>query len=125
MSAFRFDHIHLRSPDPEAAAAFYAQHLGAEIKDRVMNGEALRVILNLSGVNLFIEQVPATTAAAPVPPFQGVEHFGLVDDLAATAAALKAAGVTFTMEPKALRPGLSIAFIQAPDGVRVELLQRG
>jgi catechol 2,3-dioxygenase-like lactoylglutathione lyase family enzyme len=126
MTEFSFDHIHLRSPDPEAAAAFYVDHLGAEIRDRVMNGEALRVVLNLGGVAMFIEQVPASTSAAQATPHQGLEHIGLkVTDLAATAAALKAKGVRFTVEPKSPKPGLSIAFLAAPDGVTVELLQRG
>ncbi len=126
MTEFAFDHIHLRSPDAEAAAGFYVSHLGAEIRDRVMNGDALRVIMNLGGTTVFVEQVPAGTPAAPVPPHQGIEHVGLqVSDLPATAAALKAKGVRFTMEPKQLRPGLMIAFIAAPDGVIVELLQRG
>jgi catechol 2,3-dioxygenase-like lactoylglutathione lyase family enzyme len=126
MGSFSFDHIHLRSPDAEAAAAFYVDYLGGEIRDRVMNGDALRVVLNLGGATLFIEQVPAGTPAAPVPPHQGIEHIGLgVADLAATAAALKAKGVRFTVEPKSPKPGLSIAFLAAPDGVTVELLQRG
>ena len=38
---------------------------------------------------------------------------------------MMAKGVEFTMKPTVLRPGLKIAFIQAPDGVRIELLQRG
>lgn len=126
MADFAFDHIHLRSPDAEAAAAFYVDNLGAEIRDRVMNGDALRVVMNLGGVAMFIEQVPAGTPPAPVPPHQGIEHIGLrVADLAATAASLKAKGVRFTVDPKSPKPGLSIAFIAAPDGVTVELLQRG
>lgn len=126
MANFAFDHIHLRSPDAEAAAAFYVDNLGAEIRDRVMNGDALRVVMNLGGVAMFIEQVPAGTPPAPVTPHQGIEHIGLrVADLAATAASLKAKGVRFTVEPKSPKPGLSIAFIAAPDGVTVELLQRG
>jgi hypothetical protein len=28
------------------------------------------------------------------------------------------------MEPRTIRPGVTIAFIQAPDNVRIELLER-
>ncbi|MBO1076218.1 VOC family protein [Roseomonas marmotae] len=126
MASFRFDHIHLRSADPEAAAAFYVDNLRATIRDRVRNGAALRVIVDLGGVSLFIEEVPPTTPAAPVPPHQGIEHIGLqVTDMDEAVAAMKARGVRFTMEPKELRPGLRIAFLAAPDGVSVEILQRG
>ena len=100
--------------------------LGATELERVQNGPALRVILSLAGLRLFIEQVPPGTAAPPPPPFLGVEHIGLaVDDLDAVASELASKGVAFTMKPTVMRADLKIAFIQAPDGVRIELLQRG
>jgi catechol 2,3-dioxygenase-like lactoylglutathione lyase family enzyme len=126
LASYQFDHIHLRSPDPEAAARFYEDAFGASIRDRVQNGAALRVVLDLGGVALFIEQVPPETPAAPVPPHQGMEHIGLqVSNMDEAVAALKAKGVRFTAEPKEIRPGLRIAFLAAPDGVTVEILQRG
>ena len=126
MTAFTYDHIHLRSPDPAAAAGFYTSVLGATELDRVHNGPVLRVILSLAGLRLFIDQVPPGTPAPPTPPFLGVEHIGLaVEDLDAVVSEMTAKGVEFTMPPTSLRPDLKIAFIQAPDGVRVELLQRG
>jgi lactoylglutathione lyase len=33
--------------------------------------------------------------------------------------------VEFTLEPKQARPGLRIAFIRGPQGISIELLQRG
>ena len=126
MPTFTCDHIHLRSPDPVAAAGFYTSVLGATELERVQNGPALRVILSLAGLRLFIEQVPPGTAAPPAPPFLGVEHIGLaVDDLDAVASELAGKGVEFTKKPTVMRADLKIAFIQAPDGVRIELLQRG
>jgi catechol 2,3-dioxygenase-like lactoylglutathione lyase family enzyme len=126
MATFTCDHIHLRSLDPVAAAGFYTSVLGATELDRVQNGPALRIILSLAGLRLFIEQVPPGTAAPPAPPFVGVEHIGLaVEDLDAVASEMAGKGVEFTMQPTVLRPDLKIAFIQAPDGVRIELLQRG
>ncbi|MBU8545941.1 VOC family protein [Roseomonas sp. F4] len=125
MSPYRFDHIHLRSPDPEAAVAVYVSAFGAEIKQRVTPGGRLRIILDLAGVPLFVEEVPADTAAPPAPPFLGIEHIGLgVDDLDAALADLKAKGVPLISGPTEARPGVRIAFLQAPDGVRVELIER-
>jgi catechol 2,3-dioxygenase-like lactoylglutathione lyase family enzyme len=125
MSSFRFDHIHLRSPDPEAAAAVWADAFGARITGRVQAGANLRVVLDLAGVPLFLEQVPPGTHAPPAPPFLGIEHVGLtVDDLDAAMAALEAKGIARISGPSQPRPGVRIAFFAAPDGVQVELIER-
>ena len=63
-------------------------------------------------------------ATVPSKPLVGVDHFGLrVDDLDQAAEELKKAGVEFTMEPTSIAPNVKIAFITAPDGVSIELVQ--
>jgi catechol 2,3-dioxygenase-like lactoylglutathione lyase family enzyme len=125
MGPFRFDHIHLRSPDPEAAAAVWETAFGARIVNRVQAGANLRIVLDLAGVPLFLEQVPPATPSPPKPPFLGLEHVGLtVDDLDAALAALEAKGVARISGPSEPRPGVRIAFFAAPDGVQVELIER-
>ena len=119
------DHLHLRSPDPEAAAQGYAALFGATIADRVTVPKGVRLVVDLGGLRLFIDQVPADTAAAPEPPWVGIEHIGLaVADLDAAAAELRGRGATFMMEPTQIRPGVKIAFVEGPDRVRIELLER-
>jgi catechol 2,3-dioxygenase-like lactoylglutathione lyase family enzyme len=125
MAKFTCDHVHLRSLDPEAAAQFYVDMLGAVPVSRTPIGQFLRVVVNLGGLNLFIEQVSTSTPRPPEPPFLGVEHIGLaVTEFDATVAELVAKGVTFAIKPTSPRPGIKIAFVQAPDGVRVEILER-
>jgi catechol 2,3-dioxygenase-like lactoylglutathione lyase family enzyme len=125
MEPYRFDHIHLRSPDPEAAAKIWTAAFGAEVKSRVMAGPWQRLVLDLAGVTLFLEQVPPETHAPPAPPFLGMEHLGLgVADLDAALADLKAKGVPLLSGPSEPRPGVRIAFLGMPDGVRVELIER-
>ena len=125
MAGFTFDHLHLRSPDPEVAARFYVEILGAHIKTRAETPNGVRIILSLGGVTMFIEQVPAGTHAAPAAPYVGVEHVGLsVDDIHGAIAEMKAKGAHFSLEATSPRPGVTIAFVDAPDGVRVELLER-
>ena len=121
-----FDHIHLRSPDPDAAAQFYVDRFGAEVTDRLTpNVGGYRVIVALAGHRLFIEKVAADTRPAAEPPHRGLEHLGLlVSDLDAAAAELKRHGVRFTLEPETRSPTLRIAFIRGPDDVSIELLQR-
>jgi catechol 2,3-dioxygenase-like lactoylglutathione lyase family enzyme len=122
---YSIDHIHLRSPDPDASAAFYVAMFDATITARTEDGARLRVSLSLGGLPTFIDRVPPETAAPPAPPFLGLEHIGLrVPDLDESAAALRAKGAEFTLEPTEIRPGIKIAFVQAPDGVRVEILER-
>ncbi len=69
------DHLHLRSPAPETAAQFYAEMFGATIRSRSHHADALRVVVDLGGLQLFIEQVPPQTLAPPAPPFLGIRAY--------------------------------------------------
>ncbi len=121
---FGFDHIHLRSPDPEATAAWFERMLGAEVIRTTQQGKP-RIDLKLGGQDIFIARSDASVAAAPSSPYQGLDHFGLrVQGLDAAAAELKAKGVEFTMEPREARPGVRIAFIRGPQNISIELLER-
>ncbi len=125
MATYTCDHVHLRSLDPVAAARFYVAMFGALPREAAPVGAAVREVVELAGLTLFIDQVPPDTAAPPSPPFLGVEHIGLaVADLDAAVAELTAKGAVFTLSPRSPRPGLKMAFVQAPDGVQVEILQR-
>jgi lactoylglutathione lyase len=126
MATFTYDHMHLRSPDPEATASFYERMFGAEVIRSVQAGRP-RIDLNLGGSMVFIAKVEADgkTAEAPRSPYQGLDHFGLtVKGIDAAVAELKAKGAEFTMEPTTIRPGVRIAFIQGPEGVAIELVDR-
>ena len=126
MAEFTYDHMHLRSPDPEATAAFYERMFGAQIL-RSMQGGQPRIDLKLGGVDVFIMPVAAGSNVGPAPahPHQGLDHFGLrVNGIDAVVAELKAKGVQFTMDPKTVRPGVRVAFLRAPDDVSIELLDR-
>jgi catechol 2,3-dioxygenase-like lactoylglutathione lyase family enzyme len=125
MQTYAFDHIHLRSPDPEAAAKVWTAAFGAEVKQRVTVPSGIRLVLDFAGLPLFLEQVPPGTHAPPAPPFLGIEHVGLkVADLDAAMADLAAKGVPRISGPNEPRPGVRIAFFAMPDGVQVELIER-
>ena len=103
MAEFTYDHIHLRSPDPEATAAFYERMFGAQILRSVQGGQP-RIDLKLGGVDVFIMPVApgSNVNPPPVSPYQGLDHFGLrVNGIDAVVADFKAKGVHFTMEPTA------------------------
>jgi lactoylglutathione lyase len=123
---YTWDHIHLRSPDPEATAAWFERMLGAQVIRSTVEGKP-RIDLKLGGADVFIMPVAPSDKvnAPPVTPYQGLDHFGLaVRDVDAVAAELKAKGAEFTMEPRTIRAGLRICFLRGPQGVLVELLDR-
>jgi catechol 2,3-dioxygenase-like lactoylglutathione lyase family enzyme len=122
MPTVTWDHVHLRSPDPEATAAWLADILGGEI----VRGPG-RIDVKLGGANVFIAPVAAGDGVntPPVTPYQGLDHFGLtVKDIDAVASEIKAKGVEFTKPPTTIRPGVRICFIRGPQGISIELLER-
>ena len=126
MAKYTWDHIHLRSPDPEATAAWFERMLGAEVIRSTQQGVP-RIDLKLGGANIFIASVKPGDGVNPPPstPYQGLDHFGLtVSGIDAIAAELKAKGVAFTKEPTTVRPGVRICFIRGPEGISIELLDR-
>jgi catechol 2,3-dioxygenase-like lactoylglutathione lyase family enzyme len=126
MAKFTYDHIHLRSPDPEKTAAYYERMFGAEIVRSMQQGKP-RIDLKLGGANIFIAPVAPGDGVNPPPttPYQGLDHFGMtVSGIDAVVAELKAKGAEFTREPTTVRPGVRVAFLRAPEGVSIELLDR-
>ncbi len=87
MPVVTWDHIHLRTPDPEAMAAWLHDILGGEI----VRGPG-RIDVKLGGANIFIAPVTAGDGvnAPPATPYQGLDHIGLkVVDIDATVAELR------------------------------------
>ena len=122
MPIVTWDHIHLRSPDPEATAAWLENILGGVI----IRGPG-RIDVKLGGANVFIAPVTAGDGVntPPTTPYQGLDHFGLsVTGIDAIVAELKDKGAEFTMKPTDIRPGVRIAFLRGPESVSIELLER-
>jgi catechol 2,3-dioxygenase-like lactoylglutathione lyase family enzyme len=113
-----FHHITLRVADPAATTAWMQSAFG---------GERVKVRGTLDGLRygrtyLFVQQ------GAGAAPSQGraIDHLGWgPSDIDATAADLKGKGVTFTAapSPKVNQFGHRTAYVEAPGGVRIELVQ--
>ena len=78
---------------------------------------------------IFIAQVSPDAPNAPgaADDALGISHFGLcVDDLDDAVATLKRAGARLAVEPytSKRKAGLRIAFVEAPENVLIELLER-
>jgi catechol 2,3-dioxygenase-like lactoylglutathione lyase family enzyme len=130
---FRIDHIHFRSPDPEATAEFYRTMFGAEITTSTYPAGSQyagkpRLAMNLGGQKILIAPTHPSkpNGAAPEAPYFGIEHIGLtVEDIDAAAAELEAKGADFTQKPAKTASGNRNAFIRGPQHVLVEIIQRG
>lgn len=113
-------HIHLRGGDPAAMLAWYSAQFGGRVgklKDRIDG-------IDMSGVWILVQRGDAV-------PSQGhsIDHIGFRPlDVDASVAELKSRNVKITTEPRPLTfaNGVTarIAFAEAPDGVRIELVQR-
>ena len=126
------DHIHIHAADPAATIRFYESCFGAEHLGSIPSGEGGRNHgVLLAGQILVISAFPpGMKPAEPPEPGDGalrsgfgVAHFGLqTTDLDGDLARLREAGVRPHAEPR--RTGsIRYAYVTAPDGVVVELVE--
>jgi lactoylglutathione lyase len=127
MPTYTYDHIHLRTKDPKGMAQYFEKMFDAKIIESIQSDGQPRIDLDIDGLMVFIAPVPsdADLPASPRDPHLGLDHFGFrVADVDQTVAELKRRGADIAVEPRTIRPGVRIAFVRAPDDVRIELLQR-
>lgn len=125
MPDIEVDHLHIKSADSARSAAFYVDALGAREVSRTAIEERTRIVLDIAGLALFIEDRAEDAARKIDPPFTGLEHIAFrVSDLEGLAEKLRTMGIRFAMQPKQIRPGIIAAFIYGPDGEYIELIER-
>jgi len=126
MIAATFDHLHIKSQACELSADFYAAAFGAEILSSTEVNGRKRIVLDLGGIRLFIENASDNAANAPAIPAKGMEHIGLhVVDLDQAFKHLTSLGIEFAINPRSsARPGIRMAFLHGPDGEYIELIER-
>jgi catechol 2,3-dioxygenase-like lactoylglutathione lyase family enzyme len=134
--AFKFDHVHLLSEEPRAAAAWYVEMFGATIAADTIARGAPQIFVELGGMTILIRgkrpgEDPALSR--PIQPYSdfsshnawGTDHFGFMyqGDLAALCDRLRAKGVRFPVELKRGVNGSLLCYVAAPDGVSIELME--
>ncbi len=124
---WRYDHTHFKCSDPEKTAAFFTEHFAAREVARLDSHGMLIITLDIGGL-WYNFSPPRSGEAVEVksqPSRYGIYHIALrTDDLAAETARLKSRGVKFTRELDQSEPGTQFAFVEGPDGMSIELLQR-
>ncbi len=118
-------HTRMRVNDIEKTVRFYTGVLGLKVaRDSVSPRGARLVFLQTPGSEEEIElcQLPN---AEPVSVQPDLMHLAFqVDNLAAVAAALQEKGIALSDGPHTTSSGDLIAFIDAPEGYEVELIQK-
>jgi lactoylglutathione lyase len=127
---FRINHIHLKAPDPRKTAEWYEKAFLFKIvsdETRVFGDRFIRcqaedgsMAVNISGARTSEKLGPGDASA-----HHGLEHFGFdTEDIEADIARLEKLGAKLLEGPIQNPNGPRIAFLRAPDDVRVELVER-
>jgi catechol 2,3-dioxygenase-like lactoylglutathione lyase family enzyme len=127
MTTLSFDHVHVISKQPKDTADWYADRLGGKITKSATVKDAPQIYVSFGQAFIIVRgQRPGESAKDKANTEWGADHFGfnVQGDFDAFCAGLRAKGVKFSMEPTDINPATRIAFIDAPDGVSIELLSR-
>ena len=126
---YLINHVHIRSADPPASAAWYTEHFGAEkVSEREVMPGTVTISMDMgSPVRLNISsQVAGSSNERATAELNrlGLEHFGFdVEDIESDIARLSAAGIRVVLPITEVPGGAKLAYIEGPDDVLIELVQ--
>ncbi len=116
--ALTVQHVHLKTRDVQQTVKYYVDNYGATIKAE-MPGRGWQ--LDLLGLQLNITGI---ITEQNHEQHYGIEHMAVVtDDYAATMAKLRDNGVAVLEELKG-GSGNRVAFVAAPDGAQMEIIEK-
>ena len=116
--AFGTHHVHVKTRDPKQTMQFYIDHLGATLLAD-MGARGYRV--NLHGLQL---NITGLIDSQRREQHYGIEHIAVdTDDYTGTLAQLRAKGVRI-LEELAPTNGRRVCFLEAPDGVQIEVIEK-
>jgi catechol 2,3-dioxygenase-like lactoylglutathione lyase family enzyme len=125
-----FDHVHLFCSDVEETARFFETFLEAKT---MVRGEMLgrpMIRLDLQGIMVILATATAREALAPGEGRRGLDHIGVrVRNLRKSMEEMKKKGGKFSKGytltgPPTWPVGTKYAFLDGPDGIRVEVVER-
>ncbi len=126
MAVKKLLHTRMRVNDIERTVKFYEQALGLTVSRRHTSPRGAQLVFLAtpnSEEEIELCQMPPGAPSVQVQP--DLMHLAFeVDDLAAFAAELTQKGFTLSDGPTKTGSGSVIAFIDAPEGYEVELIQR-
>jgi lactoylglutathione lyase len=122
----KLDHTRYRVIDLDKAVHFYKEVLGLEEVRRITSGRGSQLVFFKAPESEELIEICKYDASGPVQVGPDLTHLAFtVDDIEAFARHSSALGYPLTDGPHKSSDGSVIAFIDAPEGYEVELLQRG
>jgi lactoylglutathione lyase len=118
-------HTRMRVSDLDATVSFYERVLGLKVKRRSTSPRGSQIVfLEVPNSEEEIE-ITYFPNSGPVEVQEDLMHLAFeVADMEAFGAHLKTVDVAFSEEPNETSSGSIIAFIDAPEGYEIELIQR-
>lgn len=111
-----FHHMHLSVSQPARTLAWFAQMFG---------GERASLAGRFDGIRYGSAWLLSDAGAGQPSAGRAIDHLAWrAPHLDTAAAALRAQGIPFTMEPKDFNPATRISFVEGPEGIRLEVLER-
>ena len=118
-------HTRMRVDNLERTVEFYTQILGLEIADRRKSPRGSELVFLRTPNSDELLEITYSPAAGPVVVQPDLMHLAFeVEDLAEVGRELAAKGVKFSDGPTVTGTGSIFAFIDAPEGYEIELIQR-
>jgi catechol 2,3-dioxygenase-like lactoylglutathione lyase family enzyme len=116
--AFGTHHVHVKTRDPKKTMQFYVDNLGATL---LADQGARGYRVSLHGLQLNITPLIDTQKREQR---YGIEHIAVdTDDYTATLTRLRANGVRI-LEELPPNNGRRVCFLEAPDGVQIEVIEK-
>lgn len=124
MPNYLFNHVHHEAVDVHAAVDFYQRVLGATSGAPFERGGATWVEVRIGQFQVTVTD--REFAAMELGRYQGLDHFALTtDDFDATLAHIESEGVHIWFGPiEVPDSGQRIVFIDGPDHIKIELMEK-
>lgn len=120
------DHVHILCGDVEKSVKYFEDVFGGKVESRgelrgfpMIRMDVKGVFINLMGTD------PKAMALEAGKGSRGLDHFGFaVKGLEKTVEDLKKRGAKISAGPGMTPAGVKFAFIDGPEGIRIELVER-
>ncbi len=120
------DHVHILCGDVEKSVKYFEDVFGGKVESRgelrgfpMIRMDVKGVFVNLMGTD------PKAVALEVGKGSRGLDHFGFnVKGLEKTVEDLKKKGAKISAGPGVTPAGVKFAFVDGPEGIRIELVER-
>ena len=121
-----FDHIHYISNNIEEMAKYFERIFGGKEIGRVEVRGYPMIRMDVLGMTIsFLGTEPNAVQLDPGKGKRGLDHIGFkVKNLEETLEDVKKKGVKVAIGPSVTPAGVKFAFIDGPEGIRIELVEK-